>query len=99
MPKSIIPIKNTNVEINDSEDVVKILGIYFTKDLRTAGIYNWNRCLTQIEQQTQQLSRRHPSLRGKAILLNSLILSKVTNHTNPDLKICLYFCVHIKTMP
>ena len=78
MPKSIIPIKNTNVEINDSEDVVKILGIYFTKDLRTAGIYNWNRCLTQIQQQTQQLSRRHPTLRGKAILFNSLILSKVT---------------------
>ena len=67
-----------NVKINDSQEFVKILGIYFTKDLRTTGIYNWNICLTQIEKQTQQLSRRHLSLRGKAILLNSLILSKVT---------------------
>ena len=54
------------------------MGIYFTKELRTTGICNWNICLSQIEKQTQQLSRRHLSLRGKAILLNSLILSKIT---------------------
>ena len=58
------------------------MGIYFTKDLRTTGIYNWNICLSQIEKQTQQLSRRHLSLRGKAILLNSLILSKITFLSN-----------------
>ena len=56
--------------------------MYFTKDLRTIGIYNWNRCLTPIEKQTQQLLRRHLSLRGKPILLNSLILSKVTFLSN-----------------
>ena len=83
MPKSIILTKKIqNVKINDPQDFVKILGIYFTKDLRTTGIYNWNICLTQIEKQTQQLSRRHLSLRGKAILLNSLILSKVTFLSN-----------------
>ena len=83
MPKSIILTKKIqNVKINDSQDFVKILGIYFTKDLRTTGIYNWNICLTQIEKQTQQLSRRHLSLRGKAIVLNSLILSKVTFLSN-----------------
>ena len=74
--------KIQNVKINDPQDFVKILGIYFTKDLRTTGIYNWNICLTQIEKQTQQLSRRHLSLRGKAIVLNSLILSKVTFLSN-----------------
>ena len=63
--------------MNDSHDFVKILGIYFTKDLQTTGIYNWNMCLTQTEKQTQRLSRLHLSLREKAILLNSLILSKV----------------------
>ena len=78
MPKSLIWTKNANIKINDSEDFVKILEIYFTKDLQATGIYNWNRCLTQIEKQTQQRSGRHPSLRGKAILLNSPILSKVT---------------------
>ena len=67
--------KIQNVKINDSQDFIKVLGIYLTKDLRTTGIYDWNICLTQIEKQTQQLSRRHLSLRGKVILLNSLILS------------------------
>ena len=74
--------KIQNVKINDSQDFVKRLGIYFTKDLRTTGIYNWNICLTQSEKQAQQLSRRHLSLRGKTILLNSLILSKVTFISN-----------------
>ena len=58
------------------------MGIYFTKNLRPTGICNWNICLTQIEKQTLQLSRRHLSLRGKAILVNSLILSKITFLTN-----------------
>ena len=64
--------------MNDSEDFVKISDIYFTKDLQTTSIFNWNRCLAQIEKQMQQLSRRHLSLRGKVMLLNFLILSKVT---------------------
>lgn len=36
----------------------------------------------KIEAQIQQFSRRHLSLRGKAILLNSLILPKVTFLSN-----------------
>ena len=71
-----------NIKINDSQDFVKILGNYFTKDLRRTGIYNWNIWLSQIEKQTEQLSRRHLSLRGKAILLNSLILPKLTFLSN-----------------
>ena len=74
--------KIQNNQINDSQDFVKILGIYFTKDQRRTGIYNWNICLAQIEKKTQQLSRRHLSLRGKTILLNSLILLKVTFLSN-----------------
>ena len=74
--------KNKNVKINDLENFFKISGIYFTKDLQTTSIYNWNRCLTQIEKITQKLSRQHLSLRGKAILFNSLILSKVTFLSN-----------------
>ena len=50
MPKSIISTKKTqSVKINDSADLVKILGIYFKKALRKTGIYNWKICLTQIE--------------------------------------------------
>ena len=47
---TIIPLANAkiyyidnkiqNVKINDSEHYVEILGIYFTKDLQTTGIYN-----------------------------------------------------------
>ena len=32
--------KQQNINLNDSENFVKILGIYFTKDLQTTGIYN-----------------------------------------------------------
>ena len=74
--------KIQNIKITDSEDFVKILGIYFTKDLQTTSTYNWNRCLTKIKKQIQQLSKRHLSLRGKATLLNFLILSKVTFLSN-----------------
>ena len=50
MPKSIISTKKTqSVKINDSADLVKILGIYVKKGLRKTGIYNWKICLTQIE--------------------------------------------------
>ena len=50
MLKSIISTKKIqNVKINDLQDFVKILGIYFTKYLGTTGIYNWNRITTQIE--------------------------------------------------
>ena len=48
--------------------------------LANAKIYD--DCLQKIETQIQQLSRRHLSLRGKAILLNSLILPKVTFLSN-----------------
>ena len=79
MLKFIISTKKMqNIKITNSENLVKILGIYFTKDLKTTSIYNWNRCLIKVKKQMQQLSRRHLSLRGKAILLNSLILSKIT---------------------
>ena len=74
--------KIKNIKITVSEDFVKIFGIYFTKDLQTTSTSNWNRCLTKIKKQTQQLSRRHLSLRRKAILLNSLILSKVAFLSN-----------------
>ena len=52
MPKPIISTKKMqNVKINDSKDFIKKLGIYFTKDLRKTGFYNWNIFLTQIEKQ------------------------------------------------
>ena len=64
------------MQITYSNDFVKILGIYFTNDLQKTSA--WELCISNLEKQRQQLSRRHLSLRGKAILLNTFILSKVT---------------------
>ena len=64
------------MQITYSNDFVEILGIYFTNDLQKTSA--WELCISNLEKQLQQLSRRHLSLRGKAILLNTFILSKVT---------------------
>ena len=56
MPKSTISTKKYKMsKLNDSLDFVKILEIYFTEDLGTTGIYDWN--TTQIEKQTQLVRR------------------------------------------
>ena len=59
-------IKNTQIK-----DITKILGVFFTTDLKTTSTFNWNNCLLEIEKQVQPMSRRHFSLRGKATLLNT----------------------------
>ena len=74
--------KIQNIQINNPKNFFKILGIYFSNDLQKTSAYNWELCQSLLEKQLQQLSRRHLSLRGKAILLNSLILSKVTFLSN-----------------
>ena len=53
---------------------------YYQDRRRT--LYRWPKDNQGIEKQTQQLSRRHLSLRGKAILLNTQIFSKVTFLSN-----------------
>ena len=59
MPKSTISTKKIkNIKKNDTEEAVEILGIYFTKDLQTTINYDWNRYLTNIEKQTQQLFQK-----------------------------------------
>ena len=59
MPKPTISSKKIkNIKKNDTEEAVKILGIYFTKDLQTTINYDWNRYLTNIEKQTQHLFQK-----------------------------------------
>ena len=83
MQKYTIWIKKfKNAQINNPKNFVKIRGIYFTNDLQKTSTYNWELCQSHIEKQLQQFSRRHPPLRGKTILLNTLILSKVTFLSN-----------------
>lgn len=42
---------------------IQIKDIIDTDDLKTTNTINWNNCIKEIEKQTQQLSRRHLSLR------------------------------------
>ena len=48
-----------NIQINDPEEFFKTLGIYFTNDLQNTRNYNWELCISDLEKQIQQLSRRH----------------------------------------
>ena len=69
--------KIQNIQIKKLTEFVKILGIYFTNNLQETSNYNWNKCILDIEKQIHQLPRRHISLRGKAMLLNTMTLYKV----------------------
>ena len=70
--------KTQNIQIIQPKNFIKILDIYFTTDLQKTSNFNWEQTTKILDKQLQHLSRRHLSLRGKAILLNSIILSKIT---------------------
>ena len=74
--------KIQNMQIKETTEFVKILGIYFTNNLQETSNYNWNKCILEIEKQIHQLSRRQLSLRGKSVLLNTMTLSKVAFLSN-----------------
>ena len=70
--------KFKNIQIIDPNKFIKILGTYFTTDLQKISTFNWEQTTKIFDKQLQHLSRRHLCLRGKAILLNSMIFSKIT---------------------
>ena len=74
--------KIKNIQITKTNEFIKILGIYFNKDLQKTSAFNWEQSTKILDKQLQQLPRRHLSLRGKAILLNTMILSKITFLSN-----------------
>lgn len=50
--------------------------------MQKTSAFNWEQSTKILDKQLQQLPRRHLSLRGKAILLNTMILSKITFLSN-----------------
>ena len=46
-------VKKSKIQINNSEDFVKILGIYSTNDLQITSNYNWELCILNLEKQLQ----------------------------------------------
>ena len=74
--------KIKNIQITKTNEFIKILGIYFNKDLQNTSAFNWEQSTKILDKQLQRLPRRHLSLREKAILLNTMILSKITFLSN-----------------
>ena len=65
-----------DIEIKWNRDDTKILGVVFVPDLDKSRDLNWKRLCLAIEAKTQSLSKRKISFKGKATLINSLVLSK-----------------------
>ena len=65
-----------DIEIKWNKRDTKILGVVFVPDLDESRNLNWERLCTTIEAKTKSLSQRRLSYKGKATLINSIILSK-----------------------
>ena len=86
---TVIPI-NTDITTNlpneitikDQNENIKILGIYFNEDLQYANSINWEITIDKMEKHINKFSPRILSLNGKAIITNTLILSKTSFLSN-----------------
>ena len=65
-----------SIPIDWNKNDTKILGIIFTPDQKKNRILNWENALEKMEKRTQIMKTRNLSLRGKVIIVNTLILSK-----------------------
>ena len=54
----------------------------FNKDIQFSVLENWERCISKMKTHINILSKRSLSLKGKAMILNSLILSKASFISN-----------------
>ena len=77
---SVMPLRDGELEGLDGDikwnGETCIMGIHFTKDLTTSSRMNWSKIQVKLKKRLALLTERNLSLRGRAILLNSLILSK-----------------------
>ena len=71
-----LPYTNVNITWNEPTGI-KILGIYFMEDLMSSQTFNWTMLLKKIQKKMNYQKYRKLSLKGKIMILNSTILSKV----------------------
>lgn len=64
------------IKMKHKNESSKILGICFNENMQYANNLNWEITVDKMEKHTNRLSRRILSLNGKAIIANTLILSK-----------------------
>ena len=58
-------------------DYVKILGIHFNNDTEMTQRYNITKCIHKMEKNLKIQNQRHLSLKGKTIIINTILLSKL----------------------
>ena len=58
-------------------DFVKILGIHFNNDTKMTKRYNITKCIKKMENNVKIQNQRHLSLKGKTIIINIILLSKL----------------------
>ena len=58
-------------------DFVKILGIHFDQDVDMTNRYNITKCIQKMENNVKSQNQRHLSLKGKTIIINTILLSKL----------------------
>ena len=79
---SIIQKNIPNITILKRYQYIKILGVYFSEDLKNTIITNWQQTKNKMENHIKKLSSRTLSLSGKATIINTLLLSKTTFLSN-----------------
>ena len=60
-----------------TDEFVRILGVHFNNDYEHTKYFNIQACIRQMEECTKTQSKRNLSLKGKTIVINTLILSKL----------------------
>ena len=58
-------------------DYIKILGIHFNNDTEMTQRYNITKCIQKMENNVKIQNQRHLSLKGKTIIINTILLSKL----------------------
>ena len=60
-----------------SDEFIRILGVHFNNDYEHRKYFNIQQCIHQMEECAKTQSQRNLSLKGKTIVINTLILSKL----------------------
>ena len=59
------------------KDFVKIPGIHFNNDIEMTNRYNIRKCIQKMENNVKIQNQRHLSLKGKTMIINTILLSKL----------------------
>ena len=79
---NILQQRLPDLTIKEQYDTINILGITFCEGMKQTSIINWQKILQKMEKHIHKLPPRQLSLRGKATILNKLILAKTAYLSN-----------------